>query len=127
MKYLKWVVAVLIACVASVMLIGFLVHLIEPDIARFHVDDYQYWVINFVLAFSFALFVFLAYTFAPTAKHMAALTALVVSVAFVVMGIMQHIADDGFLSKDHIFRYSLFVLVIIGAYIFTIKRISSKV
>jgi hypothetical protein len=127
MQYLKWVFAVLCACLCSVFLIGFLVHTIEPDIPRFHVNDYQYWLINIVLALSFALFVMLAVKFAPRAKRMAALTALVVSIAFIVMGIMQHILDDGFLNTDHVFRYTLFVLAILGAYLFSTKRLLPKV
>jgi hypothetical protein len=126
MKYVKWIFAVVLAGLLSVVLTGYIVHHFMANLDAYGLDDIQFWFIVIALDAGFGLFVFLSCLFVPMQKRNAAITVAILSVLFIAMGIYHHVTEAGFLPAKYAVCYTTFLLAIAIAYFISLKLFSAK-
>jgi hypothetical protein len=126
MKYVKWILAVALACMLSIVLTGYLMHHFIKNLDAYGLRDIQFWLINIGLGVGFGFFVFLSCLFVPMQKRNAAVAVVILCGLFIAMGIYHHIADTGFLEGKYTVRYTTFLLAIAMAYFISVKLFGRK-
>ncbi len=113
MKWIKWILGVLLAGVITLVPANFIMHH-TGKVDMNNLTPFQYWI-QFLLvpSLAFGLFLFLACAFVPIQKKHAGILVFSLSIIFIALGTYQHYTDDGFLRSDYLVRYTGFVVALI--------------
>lgn len=121
MKWIKWVLGVVIAGVVTLVPANFIMHhtgKVDMD----NLTSFQYWIqFLTVPSLAFGLFLFLSCVFVPIQKKYAGLLVFLLSTIFISLGAYQHYIDDGILRNQYIVRYSGFVICLVIGFLVSHK------
>lgn len=115
MKWLKWVLGILLAGIITLVPANFVMHR-TGNVDMNNLTAFQYWIkFLTVPSVAFGLFLFLSCVFVPFQKKYAGLIVFLLSIIFIGLGAYQHYMDDGVLYNQYIVRYIGFITgLIIG-------------
>lgn len=115
MKWLKWVLGILLAGIITLVPANFIMHR-TGNVDMNNLTAFQYWIkFLTVPSVAFGLFLFLSCVFVPFQKKYAGLIIFLLSIIFIGLGAYQHYMDDGVLYNQYIVRYIGFITgLIIG-------------
>lgn len=113
MKWIKWILGVVIAGVITLVPANFIMHH-TGKVDMNNLTSFQYWIqFLTVPSLAFGLFLFLSCVFVPMQKKYAGLLVFILSIIFIFLGAYQHYMDDGILRNQYIVRYSGFVICLV--------------
>lgn len=105
MKWLKWVLGIVLAGIITLVPANFIMHR-TGQVDMNNLTSFQYWIqFLTVPSIAFGLFLFLACAFVPIQKKYAGILVFVLSIVFIALGTYQHYTDDGYLRNDYLIRY----------------------
>ena len=117
MKWVKWILSVILAGVITLVPANFIMHH-TGKVDMNNLNPFQYWVQFLIVpSLAFGLFLFLSCLFAPIQKKYAGLSVFIVSLIFIALGTYQHYMDDGFLRKDYLVRYIGFIAGLVISFV----------
>ena len=121
MKWLKWILAIVIAGIITIVPANLIMHR-TGNVDMNNLSTFQYWVQFFAVpSLAFGLFLFLSCVFVSIQKKYAGLLVFILSIIFISMGAYQHYMDDGVLRNQYIVRYSGFVACLVIGFVLSYK------
>ena len=121
MKWLKWILGVVIAGVITLWPANLIMHH-TGKVDMNNLSPFQYWIqFLTVPSLAFGFFLFLSCVFVPMQKKYAGLLVFLLSIIFISMGAYQHYIDDGVLRNQYIVRYSGFVVCLVIGFLLSHK------
>jgi hypothetical protein len=113
MKWLKWILGIVLAGIVTLVPANFIMHR-TGQVDMNNLTSFQYWIqFLTVPSIAFGLFLFLACTFVPIQKKYAGILVFALSIVFIALGTYQHYTDDGYLRNDYLIRYIGFTIGLI--------------